>query len=100
MQIGYRTSYLLLASFLTAKGERIADILITKSRAVFNFKDSPTLAQNVMGYRDNEVIPICDFVAAFRGVKDQLRQALEDRDNHLRIGPCAEDGQLRGANNG
>jgi len=91
MQIGYRTSYLLLASFLTAKGERLAEVLPTAQRFVFNFEDSPTLAQHVADFFGNAAIPIGDFVTAFRRVKDQLRQALEDRSNHLRIGPCAED---------
>jgi hypothetical protein len=91
MQFGYKTSYLLLASFLVAKNERLAEVLPTAQRFVFSFEGSPSLAQHVTGFFGNETVPIADFVAAFRRVKDLLRQALEDRSNHLRIGPCAED---------
>ncbi|MCJ7504624.1 MAG: DUF5659 domain-containing protein [Acidobacteriia bacterium] len=84
MPNGYNTAYLLLASFLTAKGEHIAKVLATDQRVVFSFEDSPTLAQHITGFSGNENIPITDFVNAFRNVKDLLRAALEQKDNQLR----------------
>jgi len=84
MQIGYRTTYLLLASFLAAKSEYLAEIVPTGGRVVFGFEESPTLKQNVTSFFRNGNVGITDFVAAFRATKDLLRQALEDQRNQLR----------------
>ena len=84
MQIGYRTSYLLLASFLATRGEHLAEVLPTAQRFVFIFEGSPTLKDNVASFFKNGEVGITDFVAAFRATKDLLRQALEDQRNQLR----------------
>jgi len=84
MEIGYKTTYLLLASFLVTRNEYLAEIVPADRRVVFGFEDSPTLKHNVTSFFRNGDVGITDFVAAFRNVKDQLRQALENERNHPR----------------
>jgi hypothetical protein len=65
----YETTDLYLASFLKARGMKLADIVRDGRRATFVFEDQPQRHELIIGYYGDELVSVSAFKNALQDLK-------------------------------